>query len=219
LWDDSTYEVFVPHEFVPNPIMTHLSVDHCVVRNGTEGLFNEDNFNEINYLSGNIEDNPLLVSGGEPWGFPEEDSPCIDAGTAELPPGVVLSDTDILGNPRVYGSGIDIGCYEWNPDVILGNGTSVIPFSGLQLFNSPNPFNPSTTILYNLPLAGLVQVSVYNIRGQLVRSLLSDYQAAGEHEIEWDGTDNSQRVMPSGVYLCQVSVNGDQVIRKMSLLK
>jgi hypothetical protein len=88
--------------------------------------------------------------------------------------------------------------------------------------NSPNPFNPSTTISYSIPdnsqeLA--VKLSVYNIRGQLVITLVDDSQGPGTYNINWDGTDSLGRQVSSGVYFYRL-VAGDFVsTRKMVVLK
>ena len=88
--------------------------------------------------------------------------------------------------------------------------------------NSPNPFNPSTTISYSIPddtqeLA--VKLNVYNIRGQLVRTLVDDSQGPGTYNLNWDGTDGQGKQVSSGVYFYRL-VAGDFVsTRKMVVLK
>jgi len=88
--------------------------------------------------------------------------------------------------------------------------------------NSPNPFNPSTTISYTIPegFAKLpVKLNVYNIRGQLVRTLVDQTQGAGAYSVNWDGSDSHGRRVSSGVYFYRL-VAGDFVsTRKMVVLK
>ncbi len=91
--------------------------------------------------------------------------------------------------------------------------------SAFQMRNSPNPFNPETTISYTLPSAGLVSLEIYNSRGQLVRSLLKEEQPAGEHSLVWNGKDDSGHSVASGLYLCRIACNGKQETRKMLLIK
>jgi hypothetical protein len=94
------------------------------------------------------------------------------------------------------------------------------PVTSYQLAqNYPNPFNPSTTIQFSVPEAGVVQLSVYNITGQEVRTLVSGQMNAGRHMINWDGKDNTGQVMPSGVYLYKLRVNGFAQTRKMTFMK
>jgi hypothetical protein len=80
--------------------------------------------------------------------------------------------------------------------------------------NYPNPFNPTTTIEYEISQNGNVNVSIYNIRGQLVEQLVDGYNTTGKHSIQW----NPQNVS-SGQYFYQISVDGFVQTKKMVLLK
>ena len=86
--------------------------------------------------------------------------------------------------------------------------------------NYPNPFNPETTLKYDLPEAGDVKLEVYNMLGQVVSTLVNEHQAAGRYAIQWDATNDRGQSMSSGVYFYRVQV-GDQFtdIKKMLLLK
>ncbi len=90
-------------------------------------------------------------------------------------------------------------------------------FSLLQ--NFPNPFNPTTRITFSLPVAGEIEINIYNILGEKVDALIPGYLQAGDHYVTWNGTDNSGRGLPSGVYLYQLISETDQEIRQMVLLK
>ena len=68
----------------------------------------------------------------------------------------------------------------------------------------PNPFNPHTNIAFELPEPGQVSLSIYNVRGRLVSTLLTTTLGPGRHEIGWDGTDENGRVVHSGVYLYRI---------------
>ncbi|HFE64999.1 MAG TPA: T9SS type A sorting domain-containing protein [Caldithrix sp.] len=72
--------------------------------------------------------------------------------------------------------------------------------------NYPNPFNPETTIEYFLPKAVPVQLEIYNLLGQRVRTLVSGQKPAGEHQVSWDGRDYAGREVASGVYFYRLSV-------------
>jgi len=87
--------------------------------------------------------------------------------------------------------------------------------------NSPNPFNPATTISYSVPEGASVHVTlkVYNIRGTLVRTLVDVVREPGRYTVFWDGTDEAGRQVSSGVYFYRM-IAGDFVqTRKMVLLK
>jgi C-terminal processing protease CtpA/Prc len=98
------------------------------------------------------------------------------------------------------------------------NGTQPTQFELRQ--NYPNPFNPSTVITYQLPLNSKVRLEVYNIAGQLVRTLVDRrQQSAGAHTIAWDGRDESGRPLASGVYVYRLEAAGWVDSQKMILLR
>ncbi len=85
--------------------------------------------------------------------------------------------------------------------------------------NFPNPFNPSTTIRYALPQATDVQLTVYNVLGQEVRVLVSQYLPAGAHAIQWDGRDAIGRAVSSGIYMYRLVAGEKVAVRRMIFLK
>jgi hypothetical protein len=98
-------------------------------------------------------------------------------------------------------------------------GSSESP-SLLAVSNHPNPFNPSTTISFVLPKSGQVSVEIYNLLGQNIRTLVANETlAAGQHSIEWDGTDGNGTPAASGMYFYRMSTGNEVVSRKMVLVK
>ena len=87
--------------------------------------------------------------------------------------------------------------------------------------NYPNPFNPETTIKYQLPEAGQVRLEVYNMLGQAVKTLVDNqFQNAGRYTLQWDATNNSGQPLSSGVYFYRILAGGEyQSHKKMLLLK
>jgi hypothetical protein len=85
--------------------------------------------------------------------------------------------------------------------------------------NVPNPFNPRTTIRYSLASATHVDLAIYDVRGALVRRLVSEFQPAGEKSIEWNGVSQSGSPMASGVYFYRLETPEYTQTRKMILLK
>jgi flagellar hook assembly protein FlgD len=85
--------------------------------------------------------------------------------------------------------------------------------------NSPNPFNPSTTIRFTVPEKGRVALNVYDANGRLVRSLVDDVRDAGSHDVTWDGRDNSGASVGSGVYFYRLTAGKFRESKKMVLLK
>ena len=85
--------------------------------------------------------------------------------------------------------------------------------------NHPNPFNPETTIQYELPEVGVVRLSVYALTGQLVRTLMDGERTAGTHSATWDGRDDTGQAVASGVYLCRMIAGEYRAVRKLLLVR
>lgn len=94
-----------------------------------------------------------------------------------------------------------------------------IPQNEITLSNYPNPFNPKTTISYSLAEAHKLSLSIYNSRGQLVRTFALGNQARGLHTLEWNGTDSSGEQLPSGVYLIRLQADRYTQTHKAIMLK
>lgn len=85
--------------------------------------------------------------------------------------------------------------------------------------NYPNPFNPSTLIRFQLPVSSDVTLSIYNMQGQLVRTLVSGEKAAGVYNVTWDTTDNTGLRAASGVYVFRIQAGARVQARRMVLIK
>ena len=86
--------------------------------------------------------------------------------------------------------------------------------------NYPNPFNPATTIKYALPQAADVGLTVYNVVGQSVRTLVAEHQSAGRYVVEWDATNDNGHSLSSGMYFYRLEAGGEFLeVKKMLLLK
>jgi len=92
--------------------------------------------------------------------------------------------------------------------------------SSYELFqNFPNPFNPETTIRFQIPEEGRVRIVIYSILGQYVRELLNDYKTVGVHEVVWDGCNDFGEQVSSGVYIYNFISESFHQTRKMILVK
>jgi hypothetical protein len=85
--------------------------------------------------------------------------------------------------------------------------------------NMPNPFNPSTQINFALPSAAKVNLTVFNVLGQQVKTLVDEYMTAGYQTVTWDGRDNSGASVASGVYFYRIAAGDFAETKKMLLLK
>lgn len=107
---------------------------------------------------------------------------------------------------------------DWNQ--FLPVNEDVIDAKEILLTNYPNPFNPTTTISFSIPNESNISISIYNIKGQKIKSLVTESFEIGNHSIIWNGDDESGKAVSSGVYLYKLSVNGDtDIIKKCMLLK
>jgi hypothetical protein len=85
--------------------------------------------------------------------------------------------------------------------------------------NYPNPFNPETVIEYVLPENSEVNISVYNILGRHIKTLIDEYQTTGYKRVTWDGKDQARREVSSGVYFYRLKTNTIVEVKKMLLLR
>ncbi len=85
--------------------------------------------------------------------------------------------------------------------------------------NFPNPFNPVTTIKYDLPKNSRVTLKIYNILGQEIKTLVNEHKRAGFHRIKWDGTNRNGLTAASGIYLYRIKAENYTNVRKMVYIK
>ena len=111
------------------------------------------------------------------------------------------------------------------PDVEVADKSPTLPQAPRLYQNYPNPFNPSTAIEYSLPQCGQVRLTIHNIKGQVVQTLVDQIQNAGTHTRIWDASDDWGHKLGSGIYLCRMAVSGGlgkeiyRQERKLILLK
>ena len=107
---------------------------------------------------------------------------------------------------------------------VEGRDDKSIPKEFILSQNYPNPFNPSTSIEFSVPVNSNVRLTIYNLLGQEVSTLVSEELNAGNYSVIWNGTDKNGFQVSSGVYLYKMKASGTnggefQEIRKMILLK
>jgi len=85
--------------------------------------------------------------------------------------------------------------------------------------NYPNPFNPTTTIAYQMSKSEPVTITVYNLKGQKVRTLVNEVKTAGNHTVVWNGMDQNGKSVASGIYYYKLSTNNHTEVRKAILMK
>ncbi|MBN2829545.1 MAG: T9SS type A sorting domain-containing protein, partial [Candidatus Cloacimonetes bacterium] len=85
--------------------------------------------------------------------------------------------------------------------------------------NFPNPFNPTTTIMFDVAKDGNTKLEIFNIRGQKVKTLVNEEITAGSYNIQWHGDDDNNKSLASGVYFSRLTTSGKALTKKMLLLK
>lgn len=107
-----------------------------------------------------------------------------------------------------------------------GLSKGLVPFSGdvvPRIFflyqNHPNPFNPVTTIRYQVPKETDVMIEIFNLLGQKVRTLVNEFKAEGYYSVEWNGKNDFEQSLPSGIYLYKMTAGSFSETKKMLLLK
>ncbi len=104
-------------------------------------------------------------------------------------------------------------------DGTVANSDQVVVPTKMTLTNFPNPFNPSTTIAFEIPEASTCNIEIFNVRGQKIVSHELNLLQAGHHEWLWNGTDSQGRSVTSGVYFCRLVAGNKMINRKIVMVK
>ena len=140
----------------------------------------------------------------------------------ELPAGLSFdaATRTISGTPQAEGAPV----YTYTVTDALGASVAMLLHTRPAAFslasNYPNPFNPATTIRYALPQAADVRLTVYNVVGQAVRTLVAEHQSAGRYLVAWDATNDNGHSLSAGIYFYRLQAGGEfHAVKKMLLLK
>jgi len=208
-----------------NSIQKNYFYNNCVF-NGDENLpviflrgyyMTIDQFNGQNIFIdealNNIQKDPLIESSDSLNFYLTENSPCIDAG---LDVGLSF---DYYGNVIYSGNAPDIGIHEYSFPTSISYEKSTVADNFMLRQNYPNPFNPITTIKYQLPQAAQVNITIYNLLGEKVRTLVSDFKQPGYFQVQWNGLNESGNQAASGIYIYRIQAGEFTDVKKMVLLK
>jgi hypothetical protein len=196
-----------------------LGINFSLIQDGLNGIYNNGGANFIEWGEGILDADPLFLSSDDyPYAI-DFGSPCIDAGTLDLPPSIELPEYDLAGNPRVWGESVDMGAYEYGPWVgvpqVVGRQSLVVS----QINVNPNPFSYGTYISYELQQNGRLNISVYSLSGMKVRTLENHQASKGDKgKFYWDGSDQDGNKLPAGVYLIRMTMDG-KVVETVKVVK
>jgi hypothetical protein len=109
----------------------------------------------------------------------------------------------------------------WMENDVNSNITEVddVPKANTLSQNFPNPFNPTTTIKFGLRSKSNVSIKIYDVAGRLVKTLVNEMRDAGRYDVTWDGTNNHNSTVASGVYFYKMNTNEFEQTKKMVLLR
>lgn len=119
-------------------------------------------------------------------------------------------------------NGFTIAQKDFNPSISTGVDeieSEELPSLYILNQNYPNPFNPSTVISFDLPKSSLVKLSVFNILGQEITTLVNEQLSAGSYQTEWKGNDKNSNQVGSGVYFYRMNANDYTEVKKMVLVR
>jgi NAD(P)H-hydrate repair Nnr-like enzyme with NAD(P)H-hydrate dehydratase domain len=110
--------------------------------------------------------------------------------------------------------------HSWSVIVPVSNDNNeTTPLVTGIVSNYPNPFNPNTTIMYSLHQESPVNITIYDIKGKVVRSIACGSQTAGLHNVAWDGLNNNKKSVASGIYYVRMTSDDGNYTRKITLMK
>ncbi|UCC78615.1 MAG: T9SS type A sorting domain-containing protein [Candidatus Zixiibacteriota bacterium] len=208
-WNNSPSEIYLFDE-IYNSSFTAAYND---IEQGQNGVLTNVNFTgTINWLDGNIDSDPLFSDPLNGNFRLSQNSPCIDSGNPDTS-GMYLPEFDLDGNPRIYNGRIDMGVYEW-PGVLDLTDDLYLAYDFKLTQNYPNPFNATTTIGFMISESQFVKLTVYDLLGRQVKTLLEEYRQAGVHSVTFDASHLS-----SGVYFYRLQAGNMIETRRMVLLK
>lgn len=132
----------------------------------------------------------------------------------------VLADVDALMLPAEFGAEIEETVGLDSVRLVPPASAAPAPAAAVALSAVPNPFNPSTTLAFELPRSMTVRLTLHDAAGRLVRVLRDGREAAGgRNEVVWDGRDDRGRAQPSGIYLARIEAAGLAVTTRLTLLR
>jgi predicted outer membrane repeat protein len=199
MYDDSLPEIY----FYPYGLPNSITISNSDLKGGEAGIVTNNN-GTVNWLEGNIDEDPLFVNSGENSYALSDGSPCIDTGTPDTT-GLNLPPWDIIGNYRIWdgdGDGIavvDMGAYEYG-SIPVGIDNPRVDSRQSAVGSYPNPFCDYTTFDYELEEPMTVTLTIFNHLGQQIEVLINEHQSAGTHQVRWNAED-----LPAGVYFYRLS--------------
>lgn len=205
-------------------IPTTLTLNNNLIRNGYSDIWQGPG-STVNYSDTNTTGNPFFLGGDDinnPFYYSlSAASPCINAGTVDTT-GFNLLPYDLAGNQRVWEGRIDMGCFEYGSPPVANDDPIAPDIPAVSMTAYPNPFSVFTNIKVSTLNSGSdrpesvnnASVTIYNIKGQRVKTIILDPGKTGEQLTFWDGRDADNTRCSSGIYFINLILNGRNVSTK-----
>jgi len=190
--------------------ITKFTIAYSDIEGADSSIYNVGG--ELDWLDGNISEDPVFEDPNNDIFTLKDESPCIDAGT----PYFTYNDNVLVNYAleEYTGSAPDMGAF----DLIYVNELDYSNTSPLKQYrlhqNYPNPFNPTTVIRYEIPKESSVHICIYNLIGQLVQIVEDQHRLVGKHQVLWDAS-----LLSSGVYFYRIQAGDFQQVKKCLLIK
>jgi predicted outer membrane repeat protein len=198
---------------IANYAAGNTDIAHSLIRNcGGSGSGWDTNLGNDN--GDNIDADPLYMDEVTGNLRLTTGSPAINAGDNSAP---FIQPTDLDGNPRILDSIVDMGAYEFDPTTSVDVSTPLPDRIIQRVF--PNPFNPTISIVLDGGNERGISLSVYDVRGRLVKSLLRNENIKDSITVRWNGRDSSGQLAASGIYFIVMRSVGNNEVRKVTLVK
>jgi hypothetical protein len=219
---DYNYQIYVKDNTWMGFPPIDINMSHNLIYGGESSIWTSPN-NNLNWLEGNIDADPFLYEQGGETGLLDYNSVCRDAGTLQLPEGVILPQTDLYGHPRVYGENIDIGAVEWIPWGHSGLEDDEISEGNDRITIFPNPafISEMRSPQLNIHWTGLNRASdtiileIFNIFGQKIyRKKIINQEPAEDNTIFWNFRNKDGELVPTGFYILRLKSGNEYTMQK-----
>ena len=226
---DSLYELSLGN-FSGSVFPATANIAYSNIEGGEDEIMNWYNQHILNWMDGNMEEDPHWAGAGDTAYYLQWDSPCINAGTPMYEVGmdypyikledekivlykydgdtIHLPPTDLAGKARISGSRIDMGAYEFQDTASHVRELIQKSEDENKILVYPNPFSAHTFITFRLKNPGNVVVKISDINGRTVKNLMDARLSKGEYSITWEGDDEFGKIVPGGGYIITFIVNG-----------
>ncbi len=194
LWDNSGAEVYFNEGWGPHAVV----INTCNLQGGSTSILDNNN-GSVNWIGDNIDMDPLFCDPPQADYHLAENSPCLGA-------------TQTGGDMGALG----VGC----TNVVATDEDQLGLLSEYALHeNFPNPFNPTTTISYDLPEQSHMRLAIYDVCGREIALLQDAVVSAGSYDLQWNGVDQSGTPVSTGLYFARLDAGGFSHTIKMMLIK